>query len=162
MFKLFKKAKTENLVAPVNGKLISITEVSDDVFSQKMMGDGYAVEPTNNKIFAPVSGVISTIFPTKHAVGITTKEGLEVLVHMGLDTVELNGVPFTISVSQNNNISAGDPLAIMDLSYVKKSKKDTTIVIVFTNMDKITALPNFENRSVVHGDDIGKLTYQGK
>lgn len=162
MLKLFKKQKSESLVAPVNGQLVSITEVNDDVFSQKMMGDGYAVKPINNEIFSPVSGVVTTVFPTKHAVGITTKEGLEVLVHMGLDTVELNGVPFTIQVNQNDSVSAGDLLAIMDLSYLKENKKDPTVVIVFTNMDKVATLPKFEDKQITHGNPIGKLTYQLK
>ncbi|EAC3864696.1 PTS trehalose transporter subunit IIBC, partial [Listeria monocytogenes] len=86
----------ETLYAPADGNVVAITEVSDPVFSQKMMGDGFAVQPTNGTIYAPVAGTISSIFETKHAIGILTHGGAEVLVHMGLDTVELKGAPFEV------------------------------------------------------------------
>jgi len=160
MFKLFKKNKTEAVVAPATGQLIKIESVSDDVFSQKMMGDGFAVEPTHNDIVAPVAGTISTVFPTKHAIGITTDEGLEVLVHMGLDTVELNGEPFEMLVKPGQQVEPNTPLATMDLDKVKAGGKGTTIVIVYTNMDKIDSVPTVEPQYVDHGDSVGTLTYQ--
>jgi len=125
-----------------------------------MMGDGFAVEPSHNDIVSPVAGTISTVFPTKHAIGITTDEGLEVLVHMGLDTVELNGEPFEMLVKAGEKVEPNTPLAIMDLDKVKAGGKGTTIVIVYTNMDKIDSVPTVEPQYVDHGDSVGTLTYQ--
>lgn len=159
MFGLFKKNKTENVVAPATGQLIKIEEVRDDVFSQKMMGDGFAVQPTHDEIYAPVAGVISTIFPTKHAIGITTSEGLEVLVHMGLDTVELNGAPFVMSVQNGQSVTTDTKLADMYLDKVKTLGKDTTVVVVYTNTDKVSAVPEIDSKHVSHGDQIGVLGY---
>ncbi|AVK64050.1 PTS glucose transporter subunit IIABC [Lactobacillus sp. CBA3606] len=160
MFKLFKKNKSEEIVAPATGQLIKIESVSDDVFSQKMMGDGFAVDPVHNDIVSPVAGVVSTVFPTKHAIGITTEKGLEVLVHMGLDTVELNGEPFDMLVESGNHVEPNTPLAIMDIDKVKAGGKGTTIVIVYTNMDKIDSVPIVSPQYVDHGDAVGTLTYQ--
>lgn len=81
--------QNQDIFAVANGKLMPITEVADDVFSQKMMGDGFAILPTNGEVFAPIAGTIINIFPTKHAVGIKTESGIEVLLHMGIDTVNL-------------------------------------------------------------------------
>lgn len=160
MFKLFKKNHTEAIVAPASGQLIKIEDVSDDVFSQKMMGDGFAIEPMNKVIVAPVKGTISTVFPTKHAIGITTDEGLEVLVHMGLDTVELAGQPFEMLVAAGDQVDVGMPLANMDLSAVKAGGKGTTIVVVFTNMDKVATMPTINPQTIDQGTSVGTLIYQ--
>lgn len=102
MFNFFKKSKSKGneVKAPIKGNLIPLSEVSDDVFSQKMLGDGFAVKPTGQEVVAPVSGTITTLFPTKHAIGIKTAEGLEVLIHLGIDTVELKGNPSSSSLSK--------------------------------------------------------------
>ena len=106
--KLFgnKEEKVEELVlkAYMKGKVVDITEVPDPVFAQKMMGDGFAVEPANGNIVSPVSGTVSSIFPTKHALGLVTEAGLEVLVHIGLDTVSLEGKPFTVHVAEGQKL----------------------------------------------------------
>lgn len=91
---------TENVASVADGETIKITDVKDPVFSKKMMGDGFAVEPTGSEVYAPVSGKVTNVFPTKHAVGLLTDSGLEVLVHMGLDTVELKGEPFDVKVKK--------------------------------------------------------------
>lgn len=85
-----------------------------------MMGDGFAIQPEESQIVSPVSGTVSTVFPTKHAIGITTPEGLDVLVHMGLDTVELDGKPFKVDVALNDVVTAGQPLATIDREQIKK------------------------------------------
>lgn len=102
MLNFFKKSKSKGneVKAPIKGNLIPLSEVSDDVFSQKMLGDGFAVKPTGQEVVAPVSGTITTLFPTKHAIGIKTAEGLEVLIHLGIDTVELKGDPSSSSLSK--------------------------------------------------------------
>lgn len=130
----------ETLYAPADGKVVAITEVSDPVFSQKMMGDGFAVQPTNGTIYAPVAGTISSIFETKHAIGILTPGGAEVLVHMGLDTVELKGAPFEVLVSEGDTVTPETKIAVMDLDAVTASGKQTDVLTVITNAEKVRQL----------------------
>ena len=130
----------ETLYAPADGKVVAITEVSDPVFSQKMMGDGFAVQPTNGTIYAPVAGTISSIFETKHAIGILTPGGAEVLVHMGLDTVELKGAPFEVLVSEGDKVTPETKLAVMDLDAVIAAGKQTDVLTVITNAEKVRQL----------------------
>ena len=117
-----------------DGNVQPITEAPDDVFSQKMMGDGYVITPSSDRIVSPVSGLITSIFPTKHAIGIQTEEGIDVLVHMGIDTVELNGQGFELFVEEGQTLKAGDELAQMDREAISKADKDTAVLIVFTNL----------------------------
>ncbi|MBF0010835.1 PTS system trehalose-specific EIIBC component [Enterococcus casseliflavus] len=130
----------ETLYAPTDGNVVAITEVSDPVFSQKMMGDGFAVQPTNGTIYAPVAGTISSIFETKHAIGILTPGGAEVLVHMGLDTVELKGAPFEVLVSEGDTVTPETKLAVMDLDAVTAAGKQTDVLTVITNAEKVRQL----------------------
>lgn len=130
----------ETLYAPADGNVVAITEVSDPVFSQKMMGDGFAVQPTNGTIYAPVAGTISSIFETKHAIGILTPSGAEVLVHMGLDTVELKGAPFEVLVSEGDTVTPETKLAVMDLDAVTAAGKQTDVLTVITNAEKVRQL----------------------
>lgn len=131
------KGVAENVASVADGETIKITDVKDPVFSKKMMGDGFAVEPTGSEVYAPVSGKVTNVFPTKHAVGLLTDSGLEVLVHMGLDTVELKGEPFDVKVKEGQTVNAGDLLAVCDWDKVKQAGKGTTIVVAFTNMDAV-------------------------
>lgn len=144
MFNFFKKDKKEepvfekrNLYAPANGRIVPVTEVADPVFSQKMMGDGYAVIPTDGEIYSPVEGKVLSVFPTKHAVGIQLDNGLEILLHMGLDTVELNGKPFETHVKEGDTLTAGTHVATCDLDALAAAGKDNAMVVVITNMDKV-------------------------
>ena len=130
----------ETLYAPADGKVVAITEVSDPVFSQKMMGDGFAVQPTNGTIYAPVAGTISSIFETKHAIGILTPGGAEVLVHMGLDSVELKGAPFEVLVSEGDTVTPETKIAVMDLDAVTAAGKQTDVLTVITNAEKVRQL----------------------
>ncbi|WP_302188325.1 PTS glucose transporter subunit IIA [uncultured Lactobacillus sp.] len=165
MFNFFKKGHKSSdsaasvIKVPVDGDLIPITEVSDDVFSQKMLGDGFAVKPSSKEIFAPVDGKISTLFPTKHAIGITTKEGLEILLHLGIDTVELKGEPFEVHVAQDDEVKAGQKLIDMDIDAVTKSGRDNTVIVVYTNMDKLKQVKDVNPRKVAHGDDAQEIVY---
>ena len=129
MFNLFKKK--EELISPVSGSLIPITEVNDQVFSKKLMGDGFAILPEEGDIYAPMSGTISFYFPTKHALGIKTENEVEVLIHMGLDTVELQGEGFISCVNEGQKVKQGEKLAIMDLKAIKAKGYDCTVIIIF-------------------------------
>ena len=131
---------TEELFAVANGTAVAITEVPDPVFSQKMMGDGYAVRPTDTHVYAPIAGTVTSVFETKHAIGLLTPAGLEVLVHMGIDTVELKGAPFTIKVKAGDSVTAATELAEMDIEAVKAAGKATDILVVLTNADRVNAL----------------------
>ncbi|WP_245393635.1 PTS sugar transporter subunit IIA [Staphylococcus coagulans] len=115
--------KTENFNAVTTGSIHPIEESTDPAFRKKMMGEGYFIIPTNEEIFSPVSGTISTIFPTKHAIGITTANGLEVLLHMGINTVELNGLPFEVLVTEGQKVTTDSIIAKIDLSAIKEAKK---------------------------------------
>ena len=123
-----------------DGQVITIENVKDPVFSQKMMGDGFAVEPENGHIVSPVAGKITSIFPTKHALGLVTDNGLEVLVHIGLDTVSLEGKPFEVKVSEGQTVAAGDLLVEADLDAIHEAGRETTTVVVFTNADAIKSV----------------------
>ncbi len=122
------------LVAPVKGKIKPITEVPDQVFAGKMMGDGFAIEPTEGTIVSPVDGKIVNLFPTKHAIGILSDNGLEILIHVGIDTVNLKGEGFETLVEENARVEKGQPLLKVDLDYVKEHATSTITPIVFTNL----------------------------
>lgn len=132
-----KTAETvHDLKAFANGKIIPITDVKDEVFSSKMMGDGIAIQPSEDLIISPCSGTVSMVMAdSKHAVGITLNDGKEILIHAGLDTVRLNGEGFELFVKEGDIVSMGDPLLSFDRKNVEKNGLDTTCVLVITNSD---------------------------
>lgn len=134
------KGLTVAVQSVAEGQVSPITEVKDPVFSQKMMGDGYAVEPANGNVYSPVSGLVTSVFPTKHAIGLLTDEGLEILVHVGLDTVALNGAPFSAKVADGQRVEAGDLLLVADLEAIRSAGRETTIVVAFTNTAEIKSV----------------------
>ena len=124
---------TEEFAAPVSGTLMPITEVADKVFSSKAMGDGIAIDPTEGKIYAPFSGEITVAFPTGHAYGLKAANGREVLIHIGMDTVELNGQGFKPAVKQGDIVKQGDLLTEVDLDYIRSQGKPVVTPVVFTD-----------------------------
>ena len=134
------KGVTDEVHSVADGQVINIEDVKDPVFSQKMMGDGFAVEPENGQIVSPVAGKITSVFPTKHALGLLTDNGLEVLVHIGLDTVSLEGKPFEVKVSEGQTVAAGDLLVEADLDAIREAGRETSTVVVFTNADAIKSV----------------------
>ncbi|GCF95069.1 PTS glucose transporter subunit IIABC [Enterococcus florum] len=145
------------LVAPASGELIPIDKVEDEVFSQKMMGEGFAVIPETGEIVSPIAGTVSSVFPTKHAVGLVTEDGVEVLLHMGIDTVDLDGGPFDITVSEGTTVKAGDSIAVVDLAKIQAAGKKTTMIVVFTNGDKIQTYHFDKTGTVAKGQTIGSI-----
>ena len=123
-----------------DGQRLPITQVHDPVFSQKMMGDGFAVEPENGNIYSPVAGLVTSVFPTKHALGLLTDDGLEVLVHVGLDTVALNGAPFSAKVKDGQRVALGDLLLVADLEAIKSADRETTVIVAFTNTAELKSV----------------------
>ncbi len=134
------KGVTEEVYSVADGQVVALEQVKDPVFAQKMMGDGFAVEPANGNIVSPVSGTVSSIFPTKHALGLVTEAGLEVLVHIGLDTVSLEGKPFTVHVAEGQKVAAGDLLVTADLDAIRAAGRETSTVVVFTNAEAIKSV----------------------
>ena len=158
MFNIFKK-RGFTVAAACDGKLMPITEVKDEVFSQKMLGDGYAIKPTNGKIYSPVAGTVTTVFPTKHAIGITTDNNLEILVHLGIDTVELKGKPFEVAVKQGDTVKQDDYLASMNTELITAENYDDTVIVVYTNMDVIKSVSDVSAGDTAHGDTVQTLQF---
>ncbi|MCW6085065.1 MULTISPECIES: glucose-specific PTS transporter subunit IIBC [Clostridium] len=129
-----KVSSKDKFVSPIEGKILPITDVPDEVFSQKMMGDGFAIEPKNGTVVSPVDGVITTVFPTKHAIGITAENGLELLIHFGIDTVNLKGEGLEALVEQDAKIKAGDPILKVDIDKIKDKVPSIITPIIFTNL----------------------------
>lgn len=136
------------VAAPVEGHIKSIESVEDDVFSREVIGKSMAIEPTGNKIYAPVTGTVTSVFPTKHAIGITGDNGVEVLVHVGIDTVKLNGEPFTSTIEQGDHVTVGDILGTFDLTQIIESGYDPTTIIVITNTDEYESITSFDHAEV--------------
>ena len=150
---------TVEVYAPAQGTLVAIDQVSDNVFSSKIMGNGFAIQPTENTVYTPIAGEISSIFPTQHALGIMTPTGLEVLLHMGVDTVDLKGEPFTMKVKAGQKVKAGDVIAIMDLAAVKAAGKGTDIFVALTNGEVVDQLTLTElGKAVTPNQTIGQVT----
>ena len=154
---LFKKKteeeapKNSGIFAPISGQLLPITDVPDPVFSQKMMGDGFAIEPESGKVYSPVYGKVIGLFPTKHAVSLLSDEGYEVLVHVGMDTVTLNGEGFTSHVSEGAQVTPQDLLLTVDLDAVRPKVPSLMTPVVFTNLGEKKLVLN-KKGPVAHGD----------
>jgi PTS system IIA component, Glc family (TC 4.A.1) len=138
MFNIFKKNCKKLLIkAPVDGDIVDIVEVPDEVFAQKLVGDGVAVNPKSDIFVSPVNGVITTVFPTKHAIGIKTLEGIEIMIHVGVDTVKLNGEGFTTFINEGDKVKVGDKLLQINRSVLESKAKSLISPIIITNMGKI-------------------------
>ena len=151
------KGVTEEVYSVADGQVIALEQVKDPVFAQKMMGDGFAVEPANGNIVSPVSGTVSSIFPTKHALGLVTEAGLEVLVHIGLDTVSLEGKPFTVHVAEGQKVAAGDLLVTADLDAIRAAGRETSTVVVFTNGDVLKSVKLEQTGSLAAKTAVAKV-----
>ncbi len=151
------KGLTEEVYSVADGQVVALEQVKDPVFAQKMMGDGFAVEPANGNIVSPVSGTVSSIFPTKHALGLVTEAGLEVLVHIGLDTVSLEGKPFTVHVAEGQKVAAGDLLVTADLDAIRAAGRETSTVVVFTNGDVIKSVKLEQTGSLAAKTAVAKV-----
>lgn len=149
----------EEIISPMHGKLLPITEVPDQVFSGKMMGDGFAIEPTEGTIVSPVNGEIVNVFPTKHAIGILSEGGKEILIHIGIDTVKLNGEGFEILVAQGDKVTQGQALLKVDLDFVKKNAPSIISPVVFTNLQEGQQIILKKQGSVAKGEK-GAITIQ--
>jgi sugar PTS system EIIA component len=158
MFKKWFGKKTkptyEDVVAPLTGAIKSLEEVPDPVFSQKMMGDGIAIEPTDGEVVAPVNGEVVQVFPTKHAVGLRSDAGVELLIHVGLETVSMNGEGFTAHVAAGDRVKAGQRLLTFDLDLIKQKAKSTITPIIVTNGDVVASLQKTSEAQATKGETV--------
>lgn len=151
------KNKSSNKVkvfAPIKGKLVSLREVDDGVFSEEMMGKGVAIIPEEGKVFAPFDGECTLVFDTKHAIGLKSKDGVEILIHIGIETVSLKGKCFDIIVKENQSIKKGDLLGSFDLDGIKSAGLKTITPIVITNTDEYTSINKITDGDIDVGDGI--------
>jgi beta-glucoside PTS system EIICBA component len=146
--------KTDVVLAPVAGKVVTLADVADKVFASKALGEGLGIVPTDGHIVAPVAGVMVTVADTGHAFGIKTDDGVEVLVHVGIDTVRLDGKGFDVDVSKDQRVEAGDLLARVDLDAVKAAGYDTTTVVTVINTMAMSSVAPRTSAQVVAGDPI--------
>lgn len=133
MFGLFKR-KSIDIVAPVAGEIVMLSSVNDEVFSQKMVGDGIAIVPTDGLFCSPIGGEVSRLFPTKHAYVVKHNSGVEVMVHIGLNTVSLDGDGFTAVVSEGDSVKAGDLIVKTDLEKIITSGRETITPVIISEM----------------------------
>jgi PTS system beta-glucosides-specific IIC component len=138
--------------APVSGALVALSEVNDKVFASGALGKGIGIVPSHGQVYAPFAGTVVTVFPTGHAYGIKSAGGVEVLIHIGIDTVQLEGKGFTAAVTQGQVVEAGDLLATIDLDVVKSAGYDPTTIVVVTNSAKFAAVLPAEGHQLTHGD----------
>ena len=132
-------SNTIKILAPVAGEVINLEDVNDPVFSQKKLGEGFAVKPSSGKIVSPVTGKVIMVAETKHALGLQTADGVEVMLHFGIDTVELDGKPFDLQVAAGSEVKAGQQLGTMDLQAIKDAQKDDTVILAITNTQDVLA-----------------------
>ncbi len=149
MFSFLKKEK--KLLSVANGRIVTLSKIPDRVFSQKILGDGFGVIPTTGHFFSPADGTVTDVTDTLHAYCITTNDGLEILVHIGIDTVELKGEGFTPLVKKGDRLAAGDALAHADLAFLKEKGYSTATAVVVTNTEKLKSISVSESPSAKAG-----------
>lgn len=157
MFGFFKKKKQNeslNFVAPVNGKVIELSEVPDPVFAQKMAGDGVAIDTTGDIIVAPCDGELSLIFKTKHAFAMTLDNGIEILVHIGIETVSLKGEGFKQLIEQGTKVKAGTPIIKIDRNFIKSKGLSLITPVLITNPDRVKSIDKKINMDAIAGETI--------
>ncbi|MBS4762098.1 PTS glucose transporter subunit IIA [Carnobacteriaceae bacterium zg-ZUI252] len=158
MFNLFKKKNDSSndftVKSPLSGRVVPLSDVNDPVFSGLLLGKGIAIDPSSKAVVSPVNGTVTTIFPTGHAVGLTSQSGIEVLIHIGMDTVQLNGEGFTAHVKEGDTVSVGQKLITVDLEFVKSSGYSTVTPVVVTNTANFVDVKSTLSQQVVSGDEL--------
>ncbi len=157
MLGLFKKK--ENIIgAPCSGSVVAITEVPDPTFAEKILGDGFAVIPSLGKIYAPADGEVAVVFDTLHAITMTTSQGVELLIHIGLDTVTLKGGPFKAHVAAGDHVKKGDLLVEADLEQIKEAGLNTIIPVLVCNSGDYEKISLLKEGEVAPGEDVIKIS----
>lgn len=150
---------TQDIEAPVSGQIEGLEKVNDQVFSQKMLGEGFAIVPSNGSIVAPIDGKIVSVMSTKHALTMTSAKGnLEILIHLGIDTVELKGEPFDITVKEGQEVKGGQSLGTMDIDQIKKAGKDPVVIMTVTNKETVKDMKLLQSGEVKAGAPVLEVT----
>lgn len=159
MFDFLKKKKTggEMIGAPIEGEAVVSAEISDPTFGEEMLGKGLAIKPAVGKVYAPVDATVAMVFDTKHAISLISEGGAELLIHVGLDTVSLNGAPFTIHVNADDKVKKGDLIAEFDMDAIKAAGLETITPVIVCNSDDYKEVKRFTGKQVKPGDDIMEL-----
>src|SRR5699024_8606929 len=144
--------KVETIFAPLSGKTTALEKVPDPTFSKKMMGDGLAIEPTDGEVVSPIDGEVVSTFPTKHAVGLKSKSGVELLIHIGLETVNMEGEGFDVHVKQGDQVKVGDPLITFDLQLIKEKAASHITPVIVTNGDVVASYDKTKDSTVIAGE----------
>ena len=153
----FGKKSGEMIGAPIEGEAVASAAISDVAFREEMMGKGMAIKPTSGKVYSPVDGTVALVFGTKHALSIVSKGGAEILIHIGIDTVALDGAPYKIYVNTEDTVKKGDLIAEFDMEMIKAANLDTITPIVVFNSGDYKEVNRFVGKMVNPGDDIMEL-----
>lgn len=153
---------TVQLVAPVTGNVVSIESVNDEVFSKKMMGEGLGIDPSEGKLVSPIKGKVVLVANTKHAIGFKDDNGVELLVHLGIDTVELNGEPFNLNIKEGDNVEAGQYIGDIDLDKIKSVGKDATVIVAVTNTNAILKNFNYQEGPIKINSNLATIGLEEK
>ena len=154
-----KDTETIEIVAPLSGEIVNIEDVPDVVFAEKIVGDGIAIKPTGNKMVAPVDGTIGKIFETNHAFSIESDSGIELLIHVGIDTVKLDGVPFTAHVKEGDRVQAGDLLIEFDRQAILDAGYDLASPIIISNSDDCREIDTVASSAVEAGQPLLSVSH---
>ena len=158
MFGFFKnKDKKAGICSPLKGKLIAIQKVNDPTFAEEILGKGFAIVPAIGRVVAPVDGLINLVFETKHAISMTSKEGTEILIHVGLDTVNLRGEHFQTFVTAEQSVKKGDLLLEFDMEAIKNAGYDITTPVVICNPDQFVGINIIEEKDVDMNEEVMQL-----
>ena len=161
MLGFFKKKKSEPekevIYAPISGEAVESKEINDPTFAEEMLGKGMAIRPLEGKVYAPADGTVTMVFETKHAISMTTKEGAEILLHIGLDTVSLKGEHFTVHVTENASVKKGDLLLTFDKEAIEEAGYDTISPVVVCNTDAYQSIRMIAAGIVKAGDPVLEL-----
>ena len=150
--------KNQEIATPITGRVIPLSEVPDAVFSSEMLGKGFGVEPEEGKAYAPVNGEVTTVFDTLHAIGLLGEDGVELLIHIGMDTVKLNGKGFDVKVKTGDHVKAGDLLVEFDMDLIRKEGYPVTTAVVVTNTDAYKEVVLSKNGKTEHGENVLTVT----
>lgn len=146
------KQEAEIIYSPLSGEVKALSEVNDPTFSQELMGKGIAIEPSEGKVFSPVKGEVAAIFATKHAIALKSDNGTEILIHIGIDTVDLGGKHFVSYVSQSDDVNIGDLLVEFDVEAIKKEGYDVITSIIITNTDNYGDIKKTDRKKILKKD----------